>query len=103
MLHTNSSVTVHGACELGVGIARLPAYTALDGIANGRLVELFPGELHFERAIKAFYPRTAHTPSKIAAFLDFTQDCLALDQGQLAVLPAPHCELQQELTDVSLK
>jgi DNA-binding transcriptional LysR family regulator len=94
-LHTNSSVTVHGACELGVGIARLPAYIALDGIAEGRLVELFPGQLHFERAIKAFYPRTAHTPSKIAAFLDFTQECLAFDHAATGASASSRCAPQQ--------
>lgn len=93
-LQTNSSVTVHRACELGVGITRLPAYIALDAIADGRLIELFPGQLRFERAIKAFYPRTAHVPSKIAAFLDFTQDCLAFDQAR-AVARGARCAPQQ--------
>ena len=82
-LQTNSGIAIYGACELGVGIARLPAYVALDAIAKGTLVELFPGQSWFERAIKAFYPRTTHIPSKISAFLDFTQQRLDHDLSHL--------------------
>lgn len=84
-LRSNSGVVVHGACEDGIGIARLPHYVARQSIAAGRLVELFPGRLRFERALKAFYPRTAHVPGKITAFLDFIEARLA---NELPPIPA---------------
>ncbi|HEY4134637.1 MAG TPA: LysR substrate-binding domain-containing protein [Alphaproteobacteria bacterium] len=82
-LHTNSGIGIFGACEMGVGISRLPAYVAREAFARGTLVELFPGESQFSRAIKAFYPRTTHIPSKITAFLDFTQQRLDHDLSHL--------------------
>jgi DNA-binding transcriptional LysR family regulator len=84
-LRSNSGVVVHGACEDGIGIARLPHYVARQSIAAGRLVELFPGSLRFERALKAFYPRTDHVPGKITAFLDFITQRLT---EELPVIPA---------------
>ncbi len=78
-LRSNSGVVIHGACEDGLGIARLPHYVARNSIAAGRLRELFPGHLRFERALKAFYPRTPHVPGKVTAFLDFITERLAPD------------------------
>lgn len=84
-LRSNSGVVVHGACEDGIGIARLPHYVARQSISAGRLMELFPGSLRFERALKAFYPRTAHVPGKITAFLDFIEARLV---DELPPIPA---------------
>lgn len=73
-LHSNSGVAVHGACEQGAGIARLPSYIVDEAVAAGRLRILFPGMLKFERQLKAFYPRTRHIPAKVMKFLDFLEE-----------------------------
>jgi DNA-binding transcriptional LysR family regulator len=72
-MHSNSGVAIHGACERGVGIARLPNYIVKDAEEAGRLEVLFRDELLFKRPIKAFYPRTRHLPAKSVKFLDFLQ------------------------------
>ena len=78
-VHSNSGVAIHGACERGVGIARLPSYIVDQAVAEGRLEILFPGQLQFERQLKAFYPRTPHIPSKVLKFLDFLQERVPLE------------------------
>ena len=78
-VHSNSGVAIHGACERGVGIARLPSYIVDQAVADGRLEILFPGQLQFERQLKAFYPRTRHIPSKVLKFLDFLQERVPLE------------------------
>jgi DNA-binding transcriptional LysR family regulator len=73
-VHSNSGVAIHGSCERGVGLARLPNYIVDRAVAEGRLEILFPGKLQFERQLKAFYPRTPHIPAKVLKFLDFLQE-----------------------------
>jgi DNA-binding transcriptional LysR family regulator len=75
--HSNSGVAIHGACEDGLGIARLPEYVVRDAVKAGRLQTLFPGKLRFERGLKAFYSRTRHLPRKVSALLDFLESRLA--------------------------
>jgi DNA-binding transcriptional LysR family regulator len=73
-VQSNSGIAIHGACERGVGIARLPNYIVNQAVADGRLEILFPGQLQFTRGLKAFYPRTRHVPAKVLRFLDFLQE-----------------------------
>lgn len=80
--HSNSGVAIHGACESGLGIARLPEYVVRDSVKAGRLKVLFPGKLRFERNIKAFYSRTPHLPLKVTKLLDFMEKKLALELHQ---------------------
>jgi DNA-binding transcriptional LysR family regulator len=76
---SNSGVAIHGACEAGLGIARLPEYVVRDATRTGRLQVLFPGKLRFERHLKAFYSRTQHLPLKVTKFLDFLEKELAAE------------------------
>jgi DNA-binding transcriptional LysR family regulator len=78
--HSNSGIAIHGACEMGLGIARLPEYVVRDAVKAGRLKILFPSKLRFDRHLKAFYSRTPHLPLKVTKFLDFLEKKLA---GQL--------------------
>ena len=78
--HSNSGIAIHGACEAGLGIARLPEYVVRGAVKAGRLKILLPGKLRFERHLKAFYSRTPHLPLKVTTFLDFLEKKLA---GQL--------------------
>lgn len=74
---SNSGVAIHGACEAGLGIARLPEYVVRSATKAGRLKVLFPGKLRFERHLKAFYSRTPHLPLKVRKFLDFLESELS--------------------------
>ena len=87
-MRSNSGVAIHGACERGLGIARLPSYIVGEAVAAGRLQLLFPGQLRFERPLKAYYPRTTHIPSKVLKFLDFLQDSVPRELAGSAVMAA---------------
>lgn len=84
-VRSNSGVAIHGACERGVGIARLPGYIADEAVTAGRLQILFPGLLQFERQLKAFYPRTRHIPAKVMKFLDLLEERVPAELSR----PAP--------------
>jgi len=73
---TNSGATLAYACLSGVGITLLPDYTAEEHIAAGRLVEIFPGMLHLDRYIRAFFARTRFPQPKVTFLIDFLADYL---------------------------
>jgi DNA-binding transcriptional LysR family regulator len=64
---------VHNAALDGVGIARLLALEAMPSISHDQLEVIFERQTICDRRLWAFFPRTRHTPRKVAAFLE----CLA--------------------------
>lgn len=54
----------------GLGIARLPLYTAGEPIARGDLVSLFAERVVSDRTIKAFTPRSDALPAKVRVLID---------------------------------
>jgi DNA-binding transcriptional LysR family regulator len=61
---------VLAAALRGVGIARLPDYTASRELAAGNLQAIFPGQVRSDRVVKAFYPRSKYVPRKTRAFIE---------------------------------
>jgi DNA-binding transcriptional LysR family regulator len=55
----------------GAGVALLPVFAVFDEIRAGKLVAVLKDEIAYTRAIKAHYPRSAHSPKSVRAFLEF--------------------------------
>ena len=70
-LRSNNGIALYEAVKGGLGIARLPGYAVNTDLRAGSLVPLFPNLIGWGRAIKAFYPRSAHQPLRVRVFLDF--------------------------------
>ena len=73
-LHINSAVAVRQAVRAGRGIAACPEFAVARDIANGDLVELFPGAADYELALHILYPHRLHLSAKVRAFIDFAVD-----------------------------
>jgi DNA-binding transcriptional LysR family regulator len=73
---TNSGATLAYACLSGMGITLLPSYSTEEHIAAGRLVPIFPGMLHSDRFIRAFFARTRFPQPKVMLLIDFLADYL---------------------------
>lgn len=63
-------VAVLAAAREGLGIARLPLYTAKPELTSGALVELLKGRARSDRTIKAFTPRSEALPQKVKALIE---------------------------------
>ena len=69
----------------GAGIGRLPEFAAVDAIADGTLVRLFP---HYEEDavdVHALYPSHRSLSAKVRVFID----ALAKHLNRMSVAPAP--------------
>jgi DNA-binding transcriptional LysR family regulator len=66
----NASILMQLAVD-GVGIARLPHYTARGPLADGTLVAVLAEETRSVEAVCAYFSRTKHLPAKISDFVDF--------------------------------
>ncbi len=71
---SRSAVAVYIAAVNGLGIARIPEYVVQDRVDSRSLRVLFTDCVAPERALKAYFPRSPHTPAKVRAFLE----CLEL-------------------------
>ena len=66
---SRSAVAVYIAAVHGLGVARIPEYVP-QGRPDSRCLRfLFTERLPLERALKAYFPRSPHTPAKVRAFL----------------------------------
>lgn len=70
-LRANSSLALHQALLLGLGIARLPSFVAGADLASGRLVEVLPGWRLADQGIYAVTTARDYLPRKTQAFIDF--------------------------------
>jgi DNA-binding transcriptional LysR family regulator len=61
---------ISSAAAAGMGIAQVPHYMAIEGIARGRLVELLPQYRPAELPISAVMPSARMVPPRVRAFLD---------------------------------
>jgi DNA-binding transcriptional LysR family regulator len=70
---SNLESAVLAAAVRGAGVARLPAYTIEAEIKAERLIDLFPGRVQSDRAVKVFYPRSKYLPKKVRAFIEMLE------------------------------
>jgi DNA-binding transcriptional LysR family regulator len=70
-LRANSSLALHQALLLGLGIGRLPSFIAGTDLASGRLVEVLPGWKLADQGIYAVTSARDYLPKKTQAFIDF--------------------------------
>jgi DNA-binding transcriptional LysR family regulator len=89
-LQSNSVMVIQTACEDGAGIARLEEYACTAAVKHKKLIPLFQREIIQSRVLRAFYPRTIHTPARVEIFVKFLQSFLLKadlgpEMGQKAV------------------
>jgi DNA-binding transcriptional LysR family regulator len=70
-LLVNDVATMHSVCLAGYGIAQVMELGVEPLLANGRLVNLFPGHDDEHFPLYAYYPSRQLLPRKTRAFLDF--------------------------------
>ncbi|MGE0565915.1 MAG: LysR substrate-binding domain-containing protein [Pseudolabrys sp.] len=75
--HSNSALVLRKAALAGLGVAMVPHYSVAEDVEQGRLVAVLPRYRVASRPLLAIYPRTAATPRKIEAFVDFLADWMA--------------------------
>jgi len=73
----NDAATMHSLCAEGWGIAQMFALGLAPHLADGSLVNLFPGWTDECWRLYAFYPHARLRPAKVAAFLDFVSELTA--------------------------
>ena len=61
---------LHGLLAAGLGIALLPAYSVVDDLRSGRLVQVLPGWRSPEIAIFALLPSGRFVDAKTRAWID---------------------------------
>jgi DNA-binding transcriptional LysR family regulator len=73
--YTNDGSALYRAAMMGLGIARVPDYMTnrRDDLQENRLRTLLPGTLRWNRALRAYFPRSRRMPMKLQVFLDFMQ------------------------------
>lgn len=64
-----------GAAISGAGLALLPRFLAIAGVADGRLVRVLPAFTQKAGAMYAVHASSRHVPRKVAAFRDFLVEC----------------------------
>lgn len=74
VLVANNGDFLQAVAEGGGGVAYLPDFVANDAIADGRLIELFPGTEGQSLAAYAVYPAVRHLAAKVRIFVDFLAD-----------------------------
>lgn len=73
----NSPSEIRDLSIAGEGIALCPHFIAADALADGRLVELLPGEVATEWATYAVYPRRRYQPARLRAYVQHLIDVFA--------------------------
>jgi len=70
----NNSIAIATAAAGGSGIGLIPEFSAREGIASGRLVEVLPDwdfDVPYRRDAALVYLPGPHVPNKIRAFIDY--------------------------------
>jgi DNA-binding transcriptional LysR family regulator len=73
---SNSGGALYEAVKRGIGLARILEHVASDPIARGEFEAIFPELTHSTYFLTAYFPRSARTPMKTKAFLDFVSGLL---------------------------
>lgn len=76
-LRVNSSLAIREALLAGAGIAVTPRFAVDDALADGRLVELMPGQELGPYALHALLPAGRAAPAKTRRFLDMLTEARA--------------------------
>lgn len=78
-LAISSALAVRRAALEGMGVALLADWTIAEDLAEGRLIDLFPGiegsATDFDTAVWTLYPSRAHLPARVRAFVDHVKTC----------------------------
>jgi len=77
----NNGFALRAMCLAGLGIARLSDYHIEQDLADRLLIDLFPGERHYQN-IYALYPKHARNNPRVVAFIDFLQQHLEAVQSK---------------------
>ena len=76
----SNAVGIRQCAVAGMGVALLADWLVRDDLAEGRLVDLFPGHgvaaTDFDTAVWAVYPSRLYVPQKTRAFIDFLKQRL---------------------------
>lgn len=70
---SNNSAALTELTLKGAGVALLPVFAVFDEIRAGNLVVLLRDDVAYSRQLKAFYPRSEHSPKSVRAFLQFVE------------------------------
>ena len=71
VIFINSAPANRQAALAGEGIAACPEFIVARDIAEGRLVELFPGAFGTALSLHLLYPHRLHLSARVRAFIDF--------------------------------
>jgi len=75
----NSPTVVRDLAAAGHGVAVVPAFVAAAHLDDGRLVEVLAGELAFDWAVYAVYPRRRYLARRVRVFIDHLAAALESD------------------------
>ena len=70
---SNNSAALTEIALKDAGIALLPVFAVFDEIRSGKLIALLRNDIAYNRRLKAFYPRSEHSPKSVRAFLQFVE------------------------------
>ncbi len=73
----NHPEAVHDLAVAGHGVALLPRFVAADALQQGKLVEVLQGRVALSWAVYAIYPRRAHLPERVRAYVEHLAAALA--------------------------
>lgn len=65
----NSPEALRDLALAGHGVALLPSFVAAEHLTQGHLVELFAGKVALSWSVYAVYPRRAHLPERVKAYI----------------------------------
>ncbi|AUM13338.1 LysR family transcriptional regulator [Ketobacter alkanivorans] len=68
---SNNSLALKAIVLGGTAIARVPSFLLEEEVAEGKLINLFPGLTRTQRSIYAVFPRREYMPAKTRAFIEF--------------------------------
>jgi DNA-binding transcriptional LysR family regulator len=72
------------AAAAGLGITRVLSYQAIDGLRQGRVVQVLAALEAEETPVHLLYPGGAHPPPKLRAFIDFAVPRLRRELEEIA-------------------
>lgn len=79
---SNSGGALYEAVKRGIGLARILEHVARDPIERGELEAIFPDRTRSTYFVTAYFPKSAQTPLKTKAFLDFLRGLLNPESNQ---------------------
>jgi DNA-binding transcriptional LysR family regulator len=92
-LVVSNSLGLHRAALDGLGPAMLPDWLAAEDLADGRLVDLFPGQEatpnDFDNAVWMLYASRAYLPRRVTTLMNFIKQRIRYSEARSALRPSP--------------